>query len=92
MLHALMLTTPTLLQPVKEKPKRKGPLDAIPASSEDWSTYDAPDEVIEAFKQEAMKTSGINQNTIPKPVSHTTSALSYVFSVVSPLVIYLGIT
>jgi len=31
--------------PVKEKPKRKGPLDALPHSLEEWAVYDVPDEV-----------------------------------------------
>jgi len=31
--------------PVKEKPKRKGPLDALPHSLEEWSQYDVPEEV-----------------------------------------------
>ena len=53
---------------VKEKPKRKGPLDALPPSIEDWAMYDVPDEVIEAFKIDALKTSGINANTFTKPV------------------------
>ncbi len=57
------------LQPVKEKPKRKGPLDAIPVTTEEWASYDAPDEVIDAFQQDAMKTSGINSWSITKPVS-----------------------
>ena len=34
-----------VFQPVKEKPKRKGPPEALPKDSEDWSVYDAPDEV-----------------------------------------------
>ena len=56
-------------QPVKERPKRKGPLDALPSSIEQWAEYDAPDEVLEAFKTEQMKGIGINAETIPKPVS-----------------------
>lgn len=31
--------------PVKEKPKRKGPLDVLPHNTEEWSVYDVPDEV-----------------------------------------------
>lgn len=30
---------------VKEKPKRKGPLDTLPTTSEEWAQYDIPDEV-----------------------------------------------
>lgn len=55
-------------EPVKEKPKRKGPLDHLPSTIEAWSEYDVPDEVLEAFKQDSMKLTGINQNTILKPV------------------------
>lgn len=54
---------------MKEKPKRKGPLDHIPETTEAWSVYDTPDEAIEAFKQNSMKQFGINTNTITKPVS-----------------------
>ena len=53
---------------MREKPKRKGPLDAVPSSIEEWAVYDVPDEVIEAFKIDALKTSGINANTFTKPV------------------------
>jgi len=31
---------------VKEKPKRKGPLDWLPTTTEEWASYDAPDEVM----------------------------------------------
>ncbi|KAJ8317581.1 hypothetical protein KUTeg_005485 [Tegillarca granosa] len=54
--------------PVKEKPKRKGPLDHIPSNTEDWAVYDCPDEVMDAFRHEMMKTTGINNNTISKPM------------------------
>nr|XP_048713954.1 cilia- and flagella-associated protein 46 isoform X3 [Caretta caretta] len=37
---------------MKEKPKRKGPVEALPASVEEWASYDCPDEVRDAFKQE----------------------------------------
>ena len=30
---------------MKEKAKRKGPLDALPDMLEDWAVYDVPDEV-----------------------------------------------
>ena len=29
----------------RDKPKRKGPLDAVPTSPEEWANYDVPDEV-----------------------------------------------
>lgn len=35
--------------PVKEKPKRKGPLDVIPHTLEEWAVYDVPDEVTNHF-------------------------------------------
>ncbi|KAK7109057.1 hypothetical protein V1264_013170 [Littorina saxatilis] len=54
--------------PAKEKPKRKGPLDSLPDMLEDWAVYDAPDEAIEAFQSEVMKTSGLNEHTLPKPM------------------------
>ncbi|KAL3864704.1 hypothetical protein ACJMK2_006363 [Sinanodonta woodiana] len=54
--------------PVKEKPKRKGPLDILPSTTEDWAVYDIPDEVMEAFKHEMMKSTGINPNTVVKPM------------------------
>ena len=31
--------------PVKEKPKRKGPLDVLPHNTDEWAVYDVPDEV-----------------------------------------------
>ncbi|XP_052228420.1 cilia- and flagella-associated protein 46-like isoform X3 [Dreissena polymorpha] len=54
--------------PVKEKPKRKGPLDVLPASLEDWAVYDVPDEVLEAFKHDMMVETGINKHTLTKPM------------------------
>ena len=35
--------------PVKEKPKRKGPLDILPTTVEEWSMYDTPEEVCTHF-------------------------------------------
>lgn len=54
--------------PAKEKPKRKGPLDVIPHTPEEWAVYDIPDEVIEAFKHDMMSETGINKNTLVKPM------------------------
>ncbi|XP_064631435.1 cilia- and flagella-associated protein 46-like isoform X3 [Lineus longissimus] len=54
-------------EPVKEKPKRKGPLDHVPHSTEEWAVYDVPDEAIEAFKHPDIKGAGINEKTIKKP-------------------------
>ncbi|ESP03735.1 hypothetical protein LOTGIDRAFT_237561 [Lottia gigantea] len=53
---------------VKEKPKRKGPLDVLPVSTEEWANYDVPDEVLEAFKHEAMNKHGVNTHTLTKPL------------------------
>ncbi|XP_071090002.1 cilia- and flagella-associated protein 46-like [Haliotis cracherodii] len=52
----------------KEKPKRKGPLDALPSTTEEWAVYDAPDEVLEAFKQETLSKTGITTETLQKPM------------------------
>nr|XP_056706458.1 cilia- and flagella-associated protein 46 [Euleptes europaea] len=38
---------------IKDKPKRKGPVDALPASMEEWASYDCPDEIRDAFKQDS---------------------------------------
>ncbi|XP_053406399.1 cilia- and flagella-associated protein 46-like [Mercenaria mercenaria] len=67
--------------PVKEKPKRKGPLDVIPNTLEEWAVYDVPDEVIEAFKHEMMEETGINKHTIVKPML----TLHYLESMVTQL-------
>ncbi|XP_048363031.1 LOW QUALITY PROTEIN: cilia- and flagella-associated protein 46 [Sphaerodactylus townsendi] len=37
---------------LKEKPKRKGPIEALPASVEEWANYDCPEEIRESFKQD----------------------------------------
>ena len=57
-----------LFQPVREKPKRKMALDFVPQTAEQWAEYDAPDEVLDAFKTEQMRQIGINASSIPKPV------------------------
>ncbi|XP_065923991.1 cilia- and flagella-associated protein 46 isoform X6 [Magallana gigas] len=67
--------------PVKEKPKRKGPLDTLPTTLEEWAQFDIPDEVIEAFHHEMMKVTGINSHTIQKPML----TLFYLDSLVSCL-------
>ena len=36
--------------PPKEKPKRKGPLDILPSTVEEWSIYDIPEEVRNKYK------------------------------------------
>eukprot|EP00057_Strongylocentrotus_purpuratus_P019582 XP_011674056.1 PREDICTED: cilia- and flagella-associated protein 46-like [Strongylocentrotus purpuratus] len=53
-------------EPVKEKPKRKGPIDAVPTSPEEWAAYDVPDEIREAFKHDPSGES-INKASILKP-------------------------
>ncbi|XP_041476710.1 cilia- and flagella-associated protein 46-like isoform X5 [Lytechinus variegatus] len=53
-------------EPVKEKPKRKGPIDAVPTSPEEWAGYDVPDEIREAFKHDPSGES-INKASILKP-------------------------
>lgn len=53
---------------VKEKPKRKGPIDVLPSNAEEWAVYDCPDELRDAFKQDTSS-QVINRSTIVKPVS-----------------------
>lgn len=52
----------------REKPKRKGPIDALPMSFEEWASYEVPEEIREAFKEDNSG-EGINKDTIMKPVS-----------------------
>ncbi|EMP42161.1 TPR repeat-containing protein C10orf93 [Chelonia mydas] len=52
---------------MKEKPKRKGPVEALPASVEEWASYDCPDEVRDAFKQETS-CYVINRDNILVPI------------------------
>ncbi|CAH1785035.1 unnamed protein product [Owenia fusiformis] len=52
----------------KDKPKRKGPLEHLPQNVEEWSTYDVPEEVLEAFKHDSIKGAGVNEKTIAKPM------------------------
>ncbi|XP_019625575.1 PREDICTED: cilia- and flagella-associated protein 46-like [Branchiostoma belcheri] len=49
-----------------DKPKRKGPIEAIPATLEDWASYDIPEEVREAFRNDTTG-AGVNKTTITKP-------------------------
>ncbi|XP_022091640.1 cilia- and flagella-associated protein 46-like isoform X3 [Acanthaster planci] len=64
----------------REKPKRKGPLDAVPQHPEDWAMYDVPDEMREAFKEDHTG-EGINKDSITKP----TLTLYYLDCLVSEL-------
>ncbi|XP_059152499.1 cilia- and flagella-associated protein 46-like isoform X4 [Physella acuta] len=56
-------------KPEKEKPKRKRkiPLDELPSDMESWSTYDWPEEGLEVFKLDSLKSVSISEQTIPKP-------------------------
>ncbi|XP_069095869.1 cilia- and flagella-associated protein 46 isoform X1 [Pleurodeles waltl] len=52
--------------PIRERPKRKGPIDALPVSVEDWASYDCPDEVRDAFKTDTSCYS-VNSSNFLKP-------------------------
>ncbi|PAA91512.1 hypothetical protein BOX15_Mlig026945g4 [Macrostomum lignano] len=55
-------------EPQKEKPKRKGGLDFVPQTTEDWATYDVPDELLEVFRrQDLMPAAGLGRHNIAKP-------------------------
>ena len=71
----MVISTGNFLQVVKEKPKRKTPLDHVPSSTEEWAVYDAPEEALEAFRHKMMKTSGINSDNISKPVGYSRFSL-----------------
>ncbi|KAM4636947.1 cilia- and flagella-associated protein 46 [Discoglossus pictus] len=51
---------------IKEKLKRKGSVDVLPSSTEEWATYDCPDEIREAFKLDTS-CNAVNPATIVKP-------------------------
>ncbi|XP_070541399.1 cilia- and flagella-associated protein 46-like isoform X2 [Ptychodera flava] len=51
----------------RDKPKRKGPLDALPHHPEDWASYDVPDEIREAFKED-HSAQGLNKENLYKPM------------------------
>ncbi|XP_078499587.1 cilia- and flagella-associated protein 46 [Lissotriton helveticus] len=57
---------PVQPSPTRERPKRKGPIDAVPTSVEDWASYDCPDEVRDAFKTDTSCYS-INRSNFAKP-------------------------
>ncbi|XP_035825239.1 cilia- and flagella-associated protein 46 [Aplysia californica] len=65
----------------KPKPKRKCPVDAIPSDLETWATYDWPDEGIEAFKMDTLKSVAVSQENVPKPML----TLHYTNSLISQL-------
>lgn len=51
----------------KDRPKRKGPIDTLPANVEEWAIYDCPEEIRDAFKQDP--TSGaLNRDNVAAPV------------------------
>ncbi|XP_077992013.1 cilia- and flagella-associated protein 46-like isoform X2 [Glandiceps talaboti] len=51
----------------RDRPKRKGPLDAMPGHPEDWASYDVPDEIREAFKED-HSAQGLNKENLLKPM------------------------
>ncbi|XP_075699341.1 cilia- and flagella-associated protein 46 isoform X2 [Rhinoderma darwinii] len=51
---------------IKEKPRRKGPIDTLPSTAEEWADYDCPDDVRDAFRQDTS-CQVINRSTIVKP-------------------------
>jgi len=56
---------------LKSKAKQKVlAVDALPTNTEEWSTYEVPEEVLQVFRHELMVTSvGISSQTIVKPAS-----------------------
>ena len=43
---------------------------AVPSNTDEWSTYEVSDEILQAFKHELMATSvGITSQTILRPAS-----------------------
>ncbi|XP_013916051.1 PREDICTED: cilia- and flagella-associated protein 46 [Thamnophis sirtalis] len=50
----------------REKVKRKGPIDVLPANVEEWANYECPDEIREAFKQDSTGCT-VNRETILAP-------------------------
>ncbi|KAH0623635.1 hypothetical protein JD844_006596 [Phrynosoma platyrhinos] len=51
---------------VKEKSRRKSPIEALPASVEEWASYECPEEVREAFRQDSNGCA-VNRETILAP-------------------------
>jgi len=46
-------------------------VDVVPSNAEEWSTYEVPDDVLQAFKHELMATSvGLSSQTILRPASY----------------------
>ncbi|XP_025029883.1 cilia- and flagella-associated protein 46, partial [Python bivittatus] len=51
---------------IKEKAKKKGPIDVLPGNVEEWASYECPDEMREAFKQDSSGCA-VNRETILAP-------------------------
>ncbi|KAG9484777.1 hypothetical protein GDO78_008080 [Eleutherodactylus coqui] len=51
---------------IKEKPKKKAPIDTLPSTAEDWAGFDCPDEIRDVFRQDTS-CQVINRSTIVKP-------------------------
>ncbi|KAF7247551.1 Cilia- and flagella-associated protein 46 [Varanus komodoensis] len=65
---------------IKDKPKRKGPIEALPVNLEEWASYDCPDEIRDAFKQDSSGCA-VNRETILAP----TQTLYYIDLLVNEL-------
>ncbi|XP_066549340.1 cilia- and flagella-associated protein 46 [Amia ocellicauda] len=66
--------------PGREKPKRKGTPDSFPGSPEEWAGYDCPEEVRQAFRQDAGLDS-VNEQSI----THPTRSLFFLDQLVTEL-------
>lgn len=55
-------------QSAKDKAKKKGPSEALPANVEEWASYECPDEIRDALKQDSSGCA-MNRETILAPVS-----------------------
>ncbi|XP_063162642.1 cilia- and flagella-associated protein 46 [Candoia aspera] len=51
---------------IKEKAKKKGPIDVLPGNVEEWASYECPDEMREVFKQDSSGCA-VNRETILAP-------------------------
>ncbi|KAJ6668911.1 hypothetical protein lerEdw1_007720 [Lerista edwardsae] len=60
---------------VKERPKRKGPIDALPANVEEWANYDCPEEIRDAFKQDPTGYA-LNRDNVVAPEMNDLCAVS----------------
>ncbi|KAL8187169.1 UNVERIFIED_CONTAM: hypothetical protein K2H54_035724 [Gekko kuhli] len=62
---------------MKEKPKRKGPIEALPASVEEWASYDCPDEIRDAFKQDSSSFALSSRNILAPVVLHLAEVIAH---------------